>query len=204
MSSAPSRRKRRASTPDTGFTSYWRVFPWRAAAAPGERFSPSHLPETTGRGRFDLPRETSPVLYLAETPDHAVGEFLQAWRGRPLQEEHLVRAGLPLALTEVQVPDAFLAHLADFCDPAQLAAAGIRPDTTASRRREPTQHVARAAWEAGHHGLRWWSSFWGDWHTAVLFTARALTGVRFGPPEPLDVHHPAVSTAAALLGMGDA
>lgn len=177
------------------------MFPWRAAAAPGERFSPSHIPETTGRGRFDLSRELSPVLYLAETPDHAVGELLQAWRGCPLQPGHLLRAGLPLALAEVRVPDAFLPHLADLCDPAYLAAAGVRPDTTASRHREPTRHVARAAWEAGYHGLRWWSSFWGDWHTVVLFTARAHRIVRFGPPEPLDVDHPAVSTAAALLGM---
>lgn len=130
-----------------------------------------------------------------------MGESLQAWRGRPLQAGHLVRAGLPLALTEVRVPDAFLARLADLCDPAYLATAEVRPDTTASRRREPTQSVARAAWEAGYHGLRCWSSFWGDWHTVVLFMARAHPSLRFGPPEPLDVDHPAVSTAAALLGM---
>lgn len=189
------------STPEASFSSFWRVFPWRAAAVPGERFSPSHIPETTGRGRFDLSRDVSSVLYLAETPDHAVGEVLQAWRGHPLQAGHLVRAGLPLALVEVRVPDAFLARLADLCDPAYLTAAGVRPDTTASRRREPTQHVARSAWEAGYHGLRWWSSFWGDWHTVVLFTARAHPVVRFGSPEPLDVEHPAVATASALLGM---
>ena len=71
----------------------WRVFPWHAGAVPGSRFSPSHVPEPTGRGRFDLPRDLSPVLYVAATPDHAVGELLQPWRGHPLEPSHLTRAG---------------------------------------------------------------------------------------------------------------
>ncbi|GMV05914.1 MAG: hypothetical protein AMXMBFR53_21910 [Gemmatimonadota bacterium] len=182
-------------------SSYWRVFPWRSGAAPGERFSPSHIPEPTGRGRFDLPRELSPVLYLAETPDHAVGEALQAWRARPLEPAHLLRAGLPLALVVVVVPAASSARLADLCEAAYLNARAVAPDTTASRLRERTQQVARAAWDRGHHGLRWWSTFWGDWHTVVLFTARVDRVVRYGDPVALSVDHPAVLDAAGLLGM---
>jgi len=130
-----------------------------------------------------------------------VGEALQAWRARPLEADHLLRAGLPLALVEVRVPGASSARLADLCDPAYLHAGAIAPDATASRLRERTQPVARAAWDAGHHGLRWWSSFWGDWHTVVLFTARVEPVVRYGTPVTLAVDHPAVLDAAGLLGM---
>lgn len=93
------------------------------------------------------------------------------------------------------------ARLADLCDPAYLNARAVAPDTTASRLRERTQPVARAAWDRGHHGLRWWSTFWGDWHTVVLFTARVARVVRYGDPVALAVDHPAVLDAAGLLGM---
>jgi len=177
------------------------VFPWDAGAAPGARFSASHVPPASGRGRFDLPVEVSPVLYAAVTPDHAVAELLQPWRGRPLEPSHLSRAGLPLAMVEVKVPPASARRLADLCDPSYLAAVGIGPDTTASRVRAITQPIARVAWDAGRHGIRWWSGFWGDWRTVVLFTARMSRDLEFGTPEALTTDHPAVAKAASLLGM---
>ncbi len=177
------------------------MFPWDSDATPGERFSPSHVPVPTGRGRFDIPRGLSSVLYAAETPDHAVAEALQPWRGRTLKPFHLLRAGFPLALVEVGVPSASARRLADLCDPTFLSARAVAPDTTASRFRGLTQPMARAAWEAGFHGLRWWSSFWGDWHTVVLFASRVSRGLGFGEPEPLTLDHPAVARAAELLGM---
>lgn len=189
------------STPEARPGVCWRVFPWDPGAPPGARFSPSHVPEPTGRGRFDLPRDLSPVLYVAETGAHAVGEALQAWRGQPLRSAHLIRAGLPLALVEARVPPASVGRLANLCDPAHLAATGTTPDTTAARRRERTQPIARAAWDAGHHGLRWWSSFWGEWHTVVLFTRRLGSRIRWGEPEVLTPEHPGVREAADLLGM---
>ncbi|NJD18758.1 MAG: RES domain-containing protein [Gemmatimonadetes bacterium] len=189
------------STPEAAPGVCWRVFPWDPEALPGARFSPPHVPEPTGRGRFDLPRDLSPVLYLAETGAHAVGEMLQAWRGQRLRPAHLIRAGFPLALVEVRVPPASVGRLADLCDPDHLAATGTAPDTTASRSRERTQPIARAAWDAGRHGLRWWSSFWGDWHTIVLFTRRVGGKLRLGEPEVLTLEHPAVKEAADLLGM---
>lgn len=190
------------STPDPGPPGVcWRVFPWDAKAPAGTRFSASHVPEPTGRGRFDLPRDLSPVLYLAETPSHAVGEMLQAWRGQRIGAGHLIRAGLPLALVEIRVPSASARKLADLCDPAHLAATDTAPDTTASRSRARTQPVARSAWDAGHHGLRWWSSFGGNWHTVVLFTARLPGKLRFGQPDALTLAHPAVREATDLLGM---
>jgi hypothetical protein len=102
---------------------------------------------------------------------------------------------------EVSLPRKSSRSLADLCEAGFLADSRIRPDITASRHRHLTQPVARAVWDAGHHGLRWWSSFWGDWHTVVLFEARLPGGIRFGEPEILGVDHPAVETAADLLGM---
>lgn len=130
-----------------------------------------------------------------------MGEALQAWRGRPLEPAHLLRAELPLALVEVLLPAATSPRLADLCDAAYLHGAALAPDATASRLRERTQPVARTAWDAGHDGLRWWSNFWGDWHTVVLFTARVGGRLRYGAPVALDVGHPAVLDAATLLGM---
>jgi hypothetical protein len=127
--------------------------------------------------------------------------MLQAWRGQKIRDAHLTRAGLRLAMVEVRLPATSARKLADLCDPAHLAATGTAPDTTASRSRQRTQPIARAAWDAGHHGIRWWSSFWGDWHTVVLFTRRLGNGLRFGEPEVLTLGHPAVREAADLLGM---
>jgi hypothetical protein len=187
--------------PEEGSGSLWRVFPWDPAAPPGTRFSPSFIPGPTGRGRFDLPRRLSGVLYTATTPDHAVGEMLHPWRGKRLRRHHLRRAGEPLASVEVSLPQDSTLKLADLCQAGFLADSRIRPNITASRYRHLTQPVARAVWDAGHHGLRWWSSFWGDWHTVVLFEARMSGRIRFGEPEILTVGHPAVETAADHLGM---
>lgn len=141
------------------------------------------------------------MLYVAETPDHAVAELLQPWRGRPLAPPYLTRAGLPLAIVELVVAHRSTRRLADLCDPSHLAARGIAPDATASRSRPLTQPIARAAWDAGHHGIRWWSSFHGDWHTLVLFAARVSDDLDFGEPEPLGLGHPTVAAAARFLGM---
>ena len=177
----------------------WRVFPWDARAAEGKPFSPSFVPGATGRGRFDLPRDLSPVLYLAESEEHAVAELLQPWRGGRLTAAQLERAGHPLALARVEIPKT--ARLIDLCDPAILEDLAVRPDVTASRLRERTQPIARSAWDHGGDGLRWWSSFWGDWHTVVLFTGRVGDALGFSKPTPLSLERASVRRAAGLLGM---
>lgn len=180
----------------------WRTFPWDTGARLGTPFSPSFVPRPTGRGRFDLPLEASPTLYLAESPEHAIAEMIQPWRGRAIGQPHLERAGHRLALVEVHIvaPEA---AIADLCDPSTLGAVPAPPDRVASRRRSVTQPLARAVWDAGHAGLRWWSSFWGDWHTVVLFTARLTPPVRldFGEPTRLTLEAPALLDAARLLGV---
>jgi hypothetical protein len=181
--------------------SYWRVFPWDRQAAQGTPLSPSYVPRPTGRGRFDLPLDRSPVLYVSESPEHAVAESLQPWRNRPLRVEHLVRAGRALALVRVEPPADGITTLLDLCDPRALAAIRTGPDVVASRRRHRTQPIALAAWDAGHAGLRWWSVFGSDWHGVVLFTDRLPPSLSFEDPEPLSPDHPAVRMAAAHLGM---
>lgn len=167
----------------------------------GSLFSPSFIPPTTGRGRFDLPVACSPVLYVAESPEHAIAEAIQPWRNRPLRPPHLVRAGRPLALVEVRLASETASELADLCDPDALGRFGLSADRVASRHRRRTQAIAASVWDSGHAGLRWWSGFRGDWHGIVLFTARMKGSVRFGSPEVLSAEHPALQEAAAALGM---
>lgn len=180
---------------------FWRVVPCDPDVNEGSLFSPSHIPPTTGRGRFDLPLARSPVLYLAESPEHAIAEAIQPWRNHPLRQPHLLRAGRPLALVGVQMAPEIASDLADLCDPRVLGRLGLGADRVASRHRRRTQAIAASVWDSGHAGLRWWSSFRGDWHGIVLFTARMKGRVSFGNPDVLSAEHPSVQEAAAALGM---
>ena len=180
---------------------YWRVFPWDPDVNEGNLFSPSHIPPTTGRGRFDLPVACSPVLYVAESPELAIAEAIQPWRNRPLRGPHLLRAGCPLALVGVQLDPGESSMLLDLCDPQTLHRHRLKPDHIASRHRRTTQPIAASAWDGGHSGLRWWSSFWGDWHGAVLFTKRVRRNLHFGEPEVVTRDTPALREAAGALGM---
>ena len=180
---------------------FWRVFPWDPDVNRGSLFSPSYIPPTTGRGRFDLPVACSPVLHVAESPEHAVAEAIQPWRNRPLRKPHLLRAGRPLALVGVQMAADKAPDLADLCDPDVLGRLRVSADRVASRNRRRTQPIVASVWDRGHAGLRWWSSFWGDWHGVVLFTARTRRRLRFGKPEVLSAETPALLEAAADLGM---
>lgn len=181
---------------------FWRVFPWDPDVKEGNRFSPSYVPPTTGHGRFDLPVACSPVLYVAESPAHAIAETIQAWRNRPLRKSHLLRAGRPLALVGVQLEPEEGPQLLDLCDPHTLRRRRLNPDRIASRHRRTTQPIAALAWDSGHAGLRWWSSFWGDWRGVVLFAKRTRRGLHFGEPEVISAETPALHEAADALGIG--
>ena len=180
---------------------FWRVVPWDPDVRRGRPFSPSHVPPATGRGRFDLPTACSPVLYVAESPEHAVAEAVQPWRNRPLRGAHLLRAGRPLALVSVELAAGKAVRLADLRDPGTLARLGVTADRVAARDRRVTRAIAARAWDRGHVGLRWWSAFHGEWCGVVLFTVRAEGSVRFRRPEVLSAETPALRGAAAALGM---
>ena len=179
----------------------WRVFPWDPGAEPGEPFSASWVPPSQGQGRFDLPATPGGVLYLAESPVHAVAERIQHFRGQVLDEADLRVAGHPLALGRVEIPERLFAKLADLCDPTVLIRLGIRPDATASGSRRTTQQLAAAIHSVGYRGLRWWSALRGDWHTLVLFRDKLTSPLSFESPEPLSLSHEAVQAAMRELGM---
>jgi hypothetical protein len=187
--------------PEGPAASLWRVFPWNAAAAPGEPFAADMVPRWQGSGRFDIP-ELSAVWYFAESPVHAVAETLQGLRGQTLDDADLLRAGHRLATVPVAVAPEVAARVVDLCDPAELARRSIRPDRLASRQLSTTQRIARQLAEEGLPGFRWWSSLHGDWHATILFAARLPAGaLAFGTPSPLTADDPAVTDACRLLGI---
>lgn len=181
---------------------FWRVFPWDPEAAPGEPFSPQYVvpPERQTRGRFDL--GTTPVLYLAESPPHAVAEMLRPFTGRRLHGGQLRGAGHRLALVRAELRAEVAAQVEDLTDPAVLLRRGVRSDALASRDRAVTQGIARALHDAGLAGFRWWSALHGDWHAVLLFMDRVRpVELVYDRPEPLSATHPAVLSAARALGM---
>lgn len=185
-------------------TRCWRVFPHDPAAAPGAPHSALWIHPGQTAGRFDL-QNRPPVLYLAESPEHAVGEVLQGFRGRRIGPDHLRRHGHALAVVSVRLSDELATRLPDLTDPATLARLGVRPDALASHERRATQAIARELHAGGAPGFRWWSALTGAWHGVVLFADR-LDGadLAVGAPEALTMDHPAVTTAATLLGIARA
>lgn len=181
----------------------WRVFPWDPDAGPGEPFSAGWVPPSQGQGRFDLPGVPGGVIYMAETPEHAVAEMIQHYRGHTLDSADLRVAGHALALVQIGIERRVMTDVADLCDAAVLTRLGIRPDETASSDRRRTQAIAARLHAEGHAGLRWWSALTGDWHMLVLFRDRARR-FRFGHPEPLTLAHASVIEAARALGIATA
>lgn len=182
----------------------WRAFPWQPEARSGQPFSPGYVPAIQGKGRFDLPGSPGGVLYLAETPEHAVAESIQHLRGQRLDDSDLLVQGRRLALVAGQVPGVLREAIADLCDPAVLLEMGVRPDETASRERRITQAIAAAVRAGGRPGLRWWSVFSGDWHTVVIFRGSAEDvgePVAYQQPEALSLEHGTVRDAARALGI---
>lgn len=179
----------------------WRVFPWDPTAPAGARFSPGFAPATQGQGRFDLPGRPGGVRYAAETPEHAVAEMIQHFRGQRLAAADLRIGGHGLALVDLTLAPGLRERIVDLCDPAALVGLGLRPDTTASHDRKTTQRIAADLHDARHPGLRWWSAFTGDWHMVVLFRDRLERPPDSGPPQALAIDHPAVMGAARALGI---
>lgn len=152
-----------------------------------------------GSGRFDV---SGGCLYLAETGDHALAEKIQRYRGRSLAAQHLTEFGHPLALAEVALASRVKARIADLCDPGVLQRHRIRPDRTAARDVRTTRMIARSLLEAGASGLRWWSAFFGEWHTVVLFADRfSREDLALGPPTAIELESPALVQAAEAIGV---
>jgi hypothetical protein len=176
----------------------WRVFPWNSRAEDGAPFSARFVPGGQGSGRFDV--KATPVLYMAEDPEHAVAEKIQRYRGQALERFDLVEYGQPLALVRLRPPEEVVRRVLDLCDPVSLVEHSIRPDALAAAETVRTRAIADDLHARGYAGLRWWSAFRGEWHTTTLFLDRSpLSEVEFSSPEVLSLDHPAVVGAAEAL-----
>jgi hypothetical protein len=193
----------------------WRAFPWDVDAADGDPFSarsvaPAHR---QNYGRFDLNGRPL-VLYLAETPVHAVAEVLRGLKRNPatpfdpgrhrVDDEDLWSSGLPRALVDVRLPPGVTAAIPDLAEGAELTRFGVRADELSAGDRRVSRATARRihAHPAAVPGFRWWSAFGGDWHVVLLFLDRvSLADLDFGTPESLNLGHPAVIEAASVLNL---
>ena len=180
----------------------YRVFRATAGAAPMERGGPLFVPrDRQGAGRHDDPGRYG-ALYAARTPEAAVAEVLQAFRGRDL-----VDADLTLVSGAVQslaiLRDAALGPLLDLDEPVILTTRGWRPSRVASRDRSITQPMAVAAFMEGALGLSWWSTLDAAWTNVTLFAERTLGAgaVTVVGTERLTIRHPVVQATAAHLGI---
>ncbi len=131
-----------------------------------------------------------------------MAEKIQRYRGRPIGPRHLIEFGQPLALVEVSLASRVRARIADLCDPEVLQRHRIQPDRTAARDIRTTQAIARSLHQAGVSGFRWWSAFFGEWHTLVLFADRlSASDLALGPPTALDLQSPVLVQAAEAIGV---
>jgi hypothetical protein len=177
----------------------YRVFPASPGARPrevgGPLFVARHL---QGSSRHDDPARYG-ALYTSRSPESAVAEALQAFRGRDIEPRHLVRTGRPLTLAEID--DSRLGALPDLDDPAELVRRSLRPSAVATNDRSVTQPEAAALYDDGHPGFAWWSTIEASWSNVTLFVERASRGLRIsGVPDALSVSHPVLVAVADRMG----
>ena len=178
----------------------YRVFPWDPAATAGAPFSPQHISPSQGSGRFDHPRGA--VWYLAESPEHAVAEVLQGFRGRDFQPGMLRRFGHALAICAIELPLDPDSPIVNLDSAEELGQRDLVPSMLASDDRARTQAIAKRIHAEGATGMRWWSRLSGDWHTVVVFLDRdAPSAMTISTPTILDPGNTAVRSACRALGI---
>jgi hypothetical protein len=131
--------------------------------------------------------------------------MIQAYRNspQPLTNDDLTVWGHRYALVSVSLAADVWPRIEDLCEPAALAELRITADQPAFRDRRLTQQIPATMHDRRRAGLRWWSAFWGEWHTTVLFRDRiAADAITYGAPLHLDVASPPVVDAVRLLDIG--
>lgn len=158
-----------------------------------------------GRGRFDNPRHYA-ALYLARTPEAAVGETYGGWPAWTQSMFTRPKDGLVRVLATCEIEDEH--RLADLDDCFVLDPLALRPSDVVRRNPDLTQEVALRLWaergRSGQHGIAWWSYWRAEWRPAMLWSA-SLRASRWFPQvtavavEPLSLDHPAITVAAEVL-----
>ena len=177
----------------------FRAIPFEEEATPKEPGGALHVPRTRqGAGRHDNP-DIYGALYLSHSPEAAIAEVLQVFRGQELSDVDLVRAdGRPLALC----PYEWRGSLLDLDDPRVLVQLSLRPSEVATRHRRLTQQMARRLFEDGHAGFSWWSTLEASWIHVTLFAERVEQQLRISSrPEVLHLRNPALRSAAEAIGV---
>ncbi len=170
------------------------MFPWVAAARPGDPGHPLSVPSIQGAGRLDNPKHYR-VLYASGAPSGAVAE---TFGNRAVWTEDLFagRPDLPgsrAALATCELEGTVL----DLDDARQLVERDLRPSEVVSRNRHATQAWAlRVFREAGWAGIRWWSAWDPSWSSVGLWD---LTRLSLVDVTPLARDHLSVREAMAVL-----
>jgi hypothetical protein len=140
-------------------------------------------------------------VYGATAPLSVVVESLAPFRASgALRESMLTRAGLPLALAEIELDGAVVTL--DLDDPELLVRESLRPSLVATRKRSTTQRIAAELFERHPEvgALRWWSTLEASWENVTVFDRAEAQLALVGCAE-LHVDDPVVAEAAAFLGL---
>jgi hypothetical protein len=158
--------------------------------------------QAQGSGRHDNP-ERYGALYASRSPESAVAERIQGFRGQVLTNAALRRPdGTSYVLASID--DSGLARIVDLDDPRELVRRKLRPSAVATRMRSVTQAIALRIFQEKEkvEGLSWWSSLEASWTNVTVFAERAVEKLRVGEkPEILSVDHPVLHAAAEILGV---
>jgi hypothetical protein len=178
----------------------YRLFPFDPEASPrgegGPLFVARHL---QGGGRHDNP-DAYGALYASRSTISPIAEHLAAWRASGAGGSALRPEGRAMAL--VGFDESGLNSVVDLDDPRTLLDRGLRPSSVATRERRVTRPLARALYEEGAAGFRWWSTIEASWINATLFADRAIDRLKVADePEILTIRHPLVQEAAESVGV---
>ncbi|MEX2372258.1 MAG: RES family NAD+ phosphorylase [Dehalococcoidia bacterium] len=179
----------------------YRVFPLVPDALPDAPGGALYVArERQGSGRHDHPEHYG-ALYVSRSPESAVAERIQAFRGQIIGDADLrFASGARLALATFD--DETLDPLIDLDDPAELVARGLRPSGVATRDRSATRAIALGLYAEGHAGFAWWSTLESGWSNVTLFAERSSSALALhATPEVLSVAHLVLRRAAEAIGV---
>ena len=176
----------------------FRVFPYLAAAKPGEPGGALYVPPQGG-GRIDNPDVYS-VLYLSDSAPGAIAEAFgrfPEWTASALDGAPGL-SGSRRALARYRLEDAgAAAPVCNLDDPKQLLSLRLRPSDVVSRDYARTRLWARRIYEKRRWvGVRWWSYYDPSWSSFGLWHLHHL---RIEQVIPLTLDHPALLEASRAI-----